>query len=478
MRAVILLGASMLLAGCLEQMELPDPEKLGNSSFGAGDTTYLPVSPVWGSDLGLVAPVEVSISHAQHIFVADTGIPDIAVFSQYGERLDLTDSTFATLDIGSISPDFRPMDLDIDGRLNLLFIDGSNKVYRWNQFWNIHGIDSVATEILFQHVETGEFQWVDTDSPFIYSLMSSPQWYARLDSSHYSADQAVIDSLLYPHVFFDMASPINEALDIFPQPQRTTFSAISAGRLDDMFFYVADSLYDRLIIGFLLRNGAVKLGNGETYFTHIGIYAGSPRQEGTGAGFINQPTGLDVDAFGNIYYTQLGEFIYVHSVTREFDHSSPSRFVLNIHDIMDPGQYSGPFDVAVDMNQMIYVANTGGREVLVFDGAGQFFRKAGIQKIIVDTTLWVPIDPIIVARDTLLWINDSTQVDTTLYVVMGTDSALVDTFFFREIHGELQNPISVDVDDQGVIYICDPDQSSVLRYTLSTSFDEDQIPQN
>ena len=478
MRAVILLSASLLVAGCLERMQLPEPEDLGNSSFGAGDTTYLPVSPVWGSNLGLVAPVEVSISHAQQIFVADTGAPGIAVFSQYGERLDLSDPTFATLDIGSISPDFRPMDLDIDGRMNLLTIDGSNKVYRWNQFWNMHGIDSVATEILFQHRDTGEFQWVDTDSPFIYSLMSSPQWYARLDSSHYSADQAVIDSLLHPHVFFDMASPINKDLDIFPQPQRTTFSAISAGRLDDMFFYAADSYHDRLILGFLMRNGAVKLTKDTTYFTHIGLYVSSPKQSGTGAGYINQPTGLDVDAFGNIYYTQLGEHVYVHSITPDFDLSFPSRFVLNIHDIMEPGQYFGPYDVAVDMNQMIYVANTGAREVLVFNGAGQFFRKAGIQKIIVDTTLWVPTDPIIVALDTLLWINDSTQVDTTLYVVMGTDSALVDTFFFREIHGELQNPISVDVDDQGVIYICDPDQSSVLRYTLSTSFDEDQIPQN
>ncbi len=470
----------MLLAGCLERMQLPDTADLGAGSFGAGDTTYLPVSPVWGSELGLVAPVEVSISHAQQIFVADTGVPDIAVFSQYGERLDLSlsDTIFTTLDIGSISPNFRPMDLDIDGRLNLLIIDGSNKVYRWNQFWNIKGIDSVATEILFQHRETGDFQWVDTDSPFIYTLMSSPEWYARLDSSHYIFDQAIIDSLLYPHVFLDMASSINEDLDIFRQSQRTTFSAISAGRLGDMFFYAADSYRDRLIIGFLMRNGAVKLGNGETYFTHIGLYAGSPYQEGTGAGYLNQPTGLDVDAFGNIYYSQLGEQMYVHSVWPVFDPSNPSRFELNIHDIMDPGQYSGPFDVAVDMNQMIYVANTGAREVLVFNGAGQFFRKAGIQKIIVDTTLWVPTDPIIVPLDTTLWINDSTQVDTILYVVIGTDSALVDTFVFREIHGELKNPISVDVDDQGVIYICDPDQSSVLRYKLSTSFDEDQVPQN
>ena len=54
-------------------------------SFGAGDTTFLQLKPVWGTDHGLNSPAEISIAQDGRIFVADAGIHSILVFDQDGE---------------------------------------------------------------------------------------------------------------------------------------------------------------------------------------------------------------------------------------------------------------------------------------------------------------------------------------------------------------------------------------------------------
>jgi len=259
------------------------------------------------------------------------------------------------------------------------------------------------------------------------------------------------------------------------------FSAVTAARLEDPFFYAADSAQNRILRAGQLRNGAVKLGNGETFFTHIAIFADNVKSVGTGAGTVNQPTGMDVDNFGNVYYSQFGKQMYVHSVLPNLDMSFPSRFELFIDDIMTPEQYANPFDVAVDAKQMIYVANTDLQEVLVFNGDGSFFKKAGIEKITRDTTIWIHEQGEGSLLDTSLWVysgNDSTLVDTSLFVVGELDSALVDTHFTIEQKGQLIDPVSLDADERGVIYVCDPAQGKVLRFILSTSIDEDLITIN
>ncbi|MCK4579568.1 MAG: hypothetical protein KAU50_12320 [Candidatus Marinimicrobia bacterium] len=472
MRIAVGLALIMIITGCLERMPLPSTE--GQAlDFTAGDTTYLPLSPSWGSEYGIVTPVEVSISHARHVFIADTSLNAVLVFDQAGSRIDDTDSTFATLDFSHIADDFNPIDIAIDGRLNLLVINGSYKVYRWNQYWNMHGIDSVASEILFKNTETGEYRWFSVDDDWILLYLNTPPWTALLDSSKYVYNRAVADSLLRPHLFFDMTDEYNQQQDIYYglKAETTRFSAISAARLKDYFFYAADSVNDRIMRARSIRTGAVKLGDGDAYFTHYSYFVDNVATTGYGAGTVNMPVGLDVDNFGNVYYSQFGKQMYVHSVSPSDDFTT--NFELHYDDIMSPEQYLNPYDVAVDSRQMIYVANTDLREILVFKGDGSFFKKAGIEKERVDTTWWAPFETEKIQLDTTLWINDSTSIDTTIWLPGSLDSALVDTFYYKEIKGQLVRPVSVDVDERGVIYVCDPGQGSVRRFILSTSLDED-----
>jgi hypothetical protein len=212
------------------------------------------------------------------------------------------------------------------------------------------------------------------------------------------------------------------------------------------------------------------------------MFVDNVNESGTGAGTVNQPTGLDTDIFGNLYYSQHGKQMYVHSVLPSQDSNFPSRFELFVHDIMNPGQYLRPTDVTVDARQMIYVANTDLQEILVFNGDGSFFKKAGIEKVTIDTTMWVPFEGEGTFLDTSIWVHPDTDsaalVDTTIFIPGIMDSAMVDTFYHQELKGQLLEPVSVAADERGVIYVCDPEQGGVFRFILSTSFDDEMTNNN
>ena len=126
-----------------------------------------------------------------------------------------------------------------------------------------------------------------------------------------------------------------------------------------------------------------------------------------------------------------------------------SVFQESINEIMDLFRFGSPADVAVDLNQNIYVANTEGQEIQVFNSNGQLFKKAGVEEVTVDTTMWV---------------------------TQGNIDVQVDTFIVKEMKGFLTSPQAVTVDKRGVIYICDTPTSRILRYRLSNKLDEDLQP--
>ena len=116
---------------------------------------------------------------------------------------------------------------------------------------------------------------------------------------------------------------------------------------------------------------------------------------------------------------------------------------------MDLYRFDSPRDVAVDNNQFVYVANTAEREIQVFDNLGQFFKKAGVEVVTLDTSVWI---------------------------INGTDSTLVDSIMIEEHKEYLESPSALAVDSKGVIYVCDPLSGSILRFRLSNQLDENLNP--
>ena len=59
---------------CMQQFSIPDTieDKNSQTIFGAGDTTYLQLNPVWGYEYGISDPTEISIAQDGQIFIADS----------------------------------------------------------------------------------------------------------------------------------------------------------------------------------------------------------------------------------------------------------------------------------------------------------------------------------------------------------------------------------------------------------------------
>jgi len=242
--------------------------------------------------------------------------------------------------------------------------------------------------------------------------------------------------------------------DIYYDSETSTFTGLSATRDESNFIYALDYQNNRIIRIDFHRTSLLRLKNGEKIWIHRGEFRSSVSEAGTGAGTVNQPLGIDVDYSGNIYYAQTGNFFSIHKirpVTSGTYTIYPSVFQQDINDIMELYRFSNPSDVAVDNHQFVYVSNTEAQEIQVFDSNGQFFLKAGIE---------------------------TSTIDTTLFIIHGSDTVAVDTFLTIEEKGFLTEPHGLTVDNRGIIYICDTVTGRILRYRLSNQLDEDLQPVN
>ena len=446
-RATLYIIISFFIWGCLEKMPLPSDINV-NTEFVAGDTTYLLVNPIWDDTYGFITPIEISIAPDGHVFVADSAAKSIFVLDQSGNMLNGYSSLMNMNDIADTI--IYPIDIDIDQKMNVFFIDGSNRIYRWNQYWNKIGIESYASFATFLNPSTG-----DT----IRRSNSAIQWFELINHPDYimievewSNNQSIIDSILLPHVFFEGSWSRNLFADLYYESEKNLFSGISTTLGNDNFMFAQDHYHNRIIKILMERSQYIKLVNGEKIWVHSGTFEQTVVSEGTGAGTVNSPLGIDIDYVGNLYYSQGGEFFSIHKVKPVVTGAYTvyqSAFQEGTNEIMDLFRFTSPADVAVDLNQNIYVANTEDQEIQVFDYNGKFFRKAGVDEI---------------------------TIDTTMYVEHGSQLVEIDTFIVKELKGFITRPQAITVDKRGVIYICDTPSSRVLRYRLSNQLDEDLQP--
>ena len=444
---ILYLSLVLLILGCIEKMTLPTAINT-NTEFAAGDTTYLIVNPVWDETYGFVAPIEISIAPDGHIFVADSAANCIFVLDQSGNVLSGYDELKGLDNIDNTT--VSPIDVDVDQKMNVYFIDGSNRIYRWNHYWNNVGVESFAAAAIFSNTANGDTIRLGHQDPQWFELLNHPEWI--MTSIEWSNEQTVIDSILGPHVFFEGSWARNTFADLYYESENNSFSGIAATLDSDNYIYAQDYHHNRIIKIILERSQYIQLSNGEFVWVHSGTFGQTVIAEGTGAGTVNVPLGIDVDYAGNLYYSQGGEFFSVHKVRPVVTGAYTvyqSVFQEGINEIMDLFRFGSPADVAVDLNQNIYVANTGGQEIQVFNSNGQLFKKAGVEEVTVDTTMWVT--------------HGNTDVE-------------VDTFIVKEMKGLLISPQAVTVDKRGVIYICDTATSRILRYRLSNKLDEDLQP--
>ena len=422
----------LFLFSCTERFTIPsDIGSQDSGEFGAGDTVFLELKPLWNSSYGFNQPEEISVAQDGRIFVADKGNNSIIVLDQDGDRPAGFESLISLKDEEANS--ISPIDVDIDKKMNIFFIDGSQKIFNWNQYWNEVGINKIMVRATFVHVETGVDTTANYGTDIWFSLLNDTDW--GILEREMDTDQVLIDSLMQPHLFYDGRDEMNVYLDTYYQSDSSQFTGLTAPADDENMIFATDNYGGqnnqyRIIQVDFKRSLILELKSGDLVWAYTGQFGGTVKGFGTGAGTVNQPLSIDVDYQGNLYYTQVGNYFPVHMIYPNLSGDFAvytSGFQPEADDIMDPLWFTNALDIALDNNRNMYVVDDSNRDITVFTSYGDYFKKAGYDQ-------------------------DSLQL--------------------------MVEPCAVAVDQRGILYVCDRGNSSIYRYQLSNNLDEDIKPED
>ena len=333
-----------------DQEKLPLPvSNITPTSFGANDTSYIELFPVWNSEhlrYSLNQPQDIIIGPDGLIFLADKGNNHILTLTKAGDIVNRDG-------LGSLKIS-HPQNLAIDSRLNLFMTNQSDTLYGWNQYLNSIAIDKVA--------ESGTFY--DTES----------QETVTMTIFEYSLQVAQGNTSLQPQElnYTDDASVIQKVKQIYPvfvaQESGSQFNGVSAGPYGQFNVYISESTHDKIIQIQLIPQRIVMTANGTLLYQHRGLYINNPVSFGSGAGTADDPYSLLTDRDGNLYFSQLGGNFRVQKL---FQGSYNPAYVLYQHDIMDLNRFNTPYDLALDDNENLFVVDAASKSVSKFDNSGQ-----------------------------------------------------------------------------------------------------------
>jgi hypothetical protein len=349
--------------GCGKKMPLPTVDS-SPESFGANDTSYTHLNLIWdAATIGYappnpMTPVDIAIGEDGYLFFADSANNRVITVSEAGNIV-----TNQNLD--SIEPIEAPLGIDIDSKLNLLIVNGTNTVYVWNQYLNNIGVDSVLTGITEKN-------------NFIFS-----------------ADAAKIDSLLGVHPFY------------IDENETSNFQRIAFGPSADSTIFITDKGNNRILELKIKFSGAVKLNNRRIQPTFYGVYEKDIATYGSGAGTVDNPRGITVDESGNIYFTQLGGNFLVQKLTKQgVDYIS--EFTLYEDQIMDLNRFQGPFDISLDNNENIFVIDSeSGKAYKFFNKGNRAGQVASLgRKGLSEATFNFPFS-VVISHNDVVYIADT-----------------------------------------------------------------------
>jgi hypothetical protein len=302
---------------CGDKMLLPSVQS-SVESFGANDTSYIHLNPDWDAatmgytSVNPMTPVDIAIGDDDYIFIADSANNQIITLYKSG-------AIASTQNLNTITsiPGSGPLGIDINSKLNLLIVNGTNVIYVWNQYFNNIGIDSVIVDINL------------ADTSYIFS-----------------GDPNLIDSVLGIHPFY------------IDENENSSFQGVAFGPSSENTVFVTDKGNNRILKLQLSITSGVLLENGFLFPSFTGIYDTVIASYGSGAGTVDNPRGITTDNDGNVYFTQLGGNFFVQKLEEQGD-QYVSSYTLYEDPIMDLNRFISPFDIALGESDAIFVVDTG-----------------------------------------------------------------------------------------------------------------------
>ena len=264
----------LFLFSCTERFTIPsDIGSQDSGEFGAGDTVFLELKPLWNSSYGFNQPEEISVAQDGRIFVADKGNNSIIVLDQDGDRPVGFESLISLKD--EEANFISPIDVDIDKKMNVFFIDGSQKVFNWNQYWNEVGINKISLSATFAHAEPGVDTTAHYGTDIWFSLLNDTDW--GILEHEMATDQVLIDSLMQPHLFYDGRDEMNIYLDTYYQSDSSQFTGLTAPADDENMIFVTDNYggqnnQHRIIQVDFKRSLILELKSGDLVWAYTGQF--------------------------------------------------------------------------------------------------------------------------------------------------------------------------------------------------------------
>lgn len=418
---IITLAIQLIFNSCGHIEPLPTA-----SEAEQGDTSYVQIFPNWNKNkYNFNSPKDVLIGRDGYLYIADSANHRVVVIDQAGNEIledeygnnfqGLSEINFDTF--GKI----QPIRLGQDSKMNLLMVDGGNRIFAWNQHYNNTGINGVATKIAIRDDENNDIKYIHKIDSLIAYLNDG--FSLLREETEFENNEKLIDSLLAPHIFFNGNDKQNILLDTYGDPRNIKITDLVAfGKDYNNGIYILDKRYNRIVKLRYIPQNLLRLGDSSIVINYKTIFDKVVTGQGTGAGFVMEPRSIDMDVSGNLYYTQTDGVYSCHGISAG---TYRSIFIPGEDDILELDRFGSAWDVNFSKDGIIYIVDAKKNYVQTFNNNGKFLRNIG----------------------------------TILSADSSSDSSAVPT----KIGNILDRPESIAVKDN-IIYIADTGNDRIVRY--------------
>ncbi|MBD3167411.1 hypothetical protein GF324_12490, partial [bacterium] len=296
----------LLLYGCGEHMDIPESLTGSEADFGANDTTFVRVSPDWaGAPFNFRQPTDIQIGRDKSIFVLDYSdvvghtngrVSRIALDGEVFE-----DDLFADAMDTVSSP---ALGIGQDSKLNVFLVNGTEKVFAWNQYNQQHSPILLAQTITLRGTQDGS----------LYVIDNTQKIWEALEEQGLTGSPFVIEDLQGT----DDPDSIAAHMGTYVFYSDTTRAGSQLTDVDSNVdqsetVYVSDRNTDRVFSLATVPCRMLIFSDSTFGYTYEGIYQDLIVAFGQGQGSTNNPTSLTTEGLGGrtgLFFTQVsGNFL-------------------------------------------------------------------------------------------------------------------------------------------------------------------------
>jgi len=343
----ILILITTIYFSCGEKYPLPPAPTDQSTLPGVSDTTYIQQYPNWELATGYSFdhPTDILVGNEPFIYVADSANNRVVM-------LDLAGNS-----VGNSQFIPGPIAISQDGRLNLIIVNNTNKIYKINLFAAHHDIAAAPVRLVYEDVDhpnrrfSSVAAWYGTESGSAYL----EQWYYVTVNGPEIRDNAIY--------YF---APKNDSLDkligpINMEPNGTgMFSAANpSGITITSQFNFSTNFFDFIFIQTGVNFYKVQWITSNIYGFAIKLDPSTSPTEIFAQDKFDKPEDVTIDEQGNIFVIDAG----LHRLFK-FNNSGAERQSFGEFGSGEK-QFNRPMGIAY-FDKTVYVVDTGNNRILRF----------------------------------------------------------------------------------------------------------------